>query len=193
MDCHFLLQWIFPTQGWNPGFPRCRQTLYHLSHQGSPREIKTPPHLCQWIDKLLLMLSFNSTIQNLVYATRKPISFLRTSGSRLQNRRMCSHLLLWKHQNRDHLFNTIEWRTLEPTKKHAHLKTKKKLQQDGKRPAITIKSNPITTKCIIHELENNNMREVLPLLWRFWTPYQASQPGDLTKELGIPRESDLKS
>ena len=33
---HFLLQEIFPTQGLNPGLPRCRQTLYCLSHQGSP-------------------------------------------------------------------------------------------------------------------------------------------------------------
>ena len=32
---HFLLQ-IFPTQGSNPGLPHCRQTLYCLSHQGSP-------------------------------------------------------------------------------------------------------------------------------------------------------------
>ena len=36
MDCHFLLQEIFPTQGWNPGLPHCRQILYQLSHQGSP-------------------------------------------------------------------------------------------------------------------------------------------------------------
>ena len=36
MGCHFLLQGIFPTQGLNPGLPHCRQTLYHLSHQGSP-------------------------------------------------------------------------------------------------------------------------------------------------------------
>ena len=36
VGCHFLLQEIFPTQGLNPGLPHCRQTLYHLSHQGSP-------------------------------------------------------------------------------------------------------------------------------------------------------------
>ena len=35
MDCHFLLQGIFPTQGLNPGLPHCRQMLYRLSHQGS--------------------------------------------------------------------------------------------------------------------------------------------------------------
>ena len=33
---HFLLQGIFPTQESNPGLPHCRQTLYRLSHQGSP-------------------------------------------------------------------------------------------------------------------------------------------------------------
>ena len=32
-----LLQGIFPTQGLNPGLPNCRQILYQLSHQGSPR------------------------------------------------------------------------------------------------------------------------------------------------------------
>ena len=31
VGCHFLLQGIFPTQGLNPGLPRCRQTLYRLS------------------------------------------------------------------------------------------------------------------------------------------------------------------
>ena len=29
VDCHFLLQGIFPTQGLNLGLPHCRQTLYH--------------------------------------------------------------------------------------------------------------------------------------------------------------------
>ena len=36
VDCHVLLQGIFPTQESNPDLPRCRQTLYRLSHQGSP-------------------------------------------------------------------------------------------------------------------------------------------------------------
>ena len=37
-----LLQGIFPTQGSNPGLPHCRQILYQLSHQGSPR-------ILQWV------------------------------------------------------------------------------------------------------------------------------------------------
>ena len=32
MDCHFLLQGIFLTQGLSPGLLHCRQTLYCLSH-----------------------------------------------------------------------------------------------------------------------------------------------------------------
>ena len=35
VDCHFLLQGIFPTQESNMGLPYYRQMLYHLSHQGS--------------------------------------------------------------------------------------------------------------------------------------------------------------
>ena len=38
----FLLQGIFLTQESNPGLPHCRQTLYRLSHQGSPREDSFP-------------------------------------------------------------------------------------------------------------------------------------------------------
>ena len=34
---HALLQWIFPTQGSNPGLPQYRQILNHLSDQGNPR------------------------------------------------------------------------------------------------------------------------------------------------------------
>ena len=32
-----LLQGFLPTLGSNPGLLPCRQILYHLSHQGSPR------------------------------------------------------------------------------------------------------------------------------------------------------------
>ena len=37
MVSHFLLQGIFPIQEWNLGLLYCRQILYHLSHQGSPK------------------------------------------------------------------------------------------------------------------------------------------------------------
>ena len=32
LDCHFLLQGIFPTQESNPGLPHCRQFLYRLNY-----------------------------------------------------------------------------------------------------------------------------------------------------------------
>ena len=35
-----LLQGIFPTQRSNPGLPHCRQILYQLSYQGSPRMLE---------------------------------------------------------------------------------------------------------------------------------------------------------
>ena len=37
VGCHAFLQGIFPNQGTHPGLPHCRQILYLLSHQGSPR------------------------------------------------------------------------------------------------------------------------------------------------------------
>ena len=41
-----ILEWVAisfprgfnPSQGWNPGLPDCRWTLYHLSHQGNPNK-----------------------------------------------------------------------------------------------------------------------------------------------------------
>ena len=53
MGCHFLFQEIFPTQGLNLGLPHCRQTLYHLSHQGSLSRVK--------IYSLIVLLSQFST------------------------------------------------------------------------------------------------------------------------------------
>ena len=43
--CHFLLQGIVLTQGWNPGLPHCWQILYRLSHQGSPSNVGVPCEL----------------------------------------------------------------------------------------------------------------------------------------------------
>ena len=37
VGCHALLQGNFPTQGSNAGLLLCRQILYRLSHQGSPK------------------------------------------------------------------------------------------------------------------------------------------------------------
>ena len=56
--CHFLLQGIFPNQGSNPGLLHCRQMLYRLSPQGSPRVFikragaKSKNTLASWCEKL---------------------------------------------------------------------------------------------------------------------------------------------
>ena len=77
-----------------------------------------------------------------------------------------------------------------PPKKHNLCpKTEKKLQRDGRRGTIIIKSNSIPTGWATHRLEKNNTKEALALLWSFWTPFQASSLGILQRHW-IPRESD---
>ena len=55
---------------------------------------------------------------------------------------------------------------LEPTKKNVEptSKTKKELQQDGRKGVIMINSNPIPTRWVTRRLENNNNKDVLALL-----------------------------
>ena len=48
VDCHFLLQGIFPTQGSNLVLPHCRQMLYRLSHQGSQMVICSISDHVRW-------------------------------------------------------------------------------------------------------------------------------------------------
>ena len=42
MDCHSLLQGIFPTQDWNPGLLNCRQILYHSATREAWGESELP-------------------------------------------------------------------------------------------------------------------------------------------------------
>ena len=87
----------------------------------------------------------------------------------------------------------IDRKTLDLTRKDTpHPKTKEKLQWDGRRGAITIKPNLITTGWVTHKLEKNYTTKVHPLEWRFWAPHKASQPGGPAKGGGIPRESDFE-
>ena len=45
VGCHSFLPEIFLTQGPNLCLQYCRQTLYHLSHQGSPKQTLIPINL----------------------------------------------------------------------------------------------------------------------------------------------------
>ena len=88
----------------------------------------------------------------------------------------------------------IDRKTLELTKKDTpHPKTKEKPQWDGRRGAITVKSNPITGGWVAHRLVNTYTTEVQPMEWRFWAPHQASQPGGPATGGGIHRESDFEA
>ena len=59
VGCHFLLQRIFLTHGSNPGLPHCRQTPYHLSHQGSPKPQTSTENLILGISLLGLLTKYH--------------------------------------------------------------------------------------------------------------------------------------
>ena len=64
----FLNQGIFPTQGSNPGLSYCRQSLYCLSHQGSPMCWLHwyKPHLTKMVEFTLLALLLQS-LETIIY------------------------------------------------------------------------------------------------------------------------------
>ena len=80
VGCYGLLEGIFSTWGSNPCLPRCRQILYHLSHQGTPKILEwvTYPFFrraydpgikpgllhCRWI---LYQLSYQGSPKNMWY------------------------------------------------------------------------------------------------------------------------------
>ena len=87
----------------------------------------------------------------------------------------------------------IDRKTRELTKKDTpHPKIKEKPKWDGRRGAITVKSNPITGGWVTHRLANSYTTEVHPLEWRFWAPRQASQPGVRQKEEEFLENQTLK-
>ena len=53
VDCRFLLQGIFLTQGSNQGLLHCRQLLYHLIYEGSLHLVADKLHTGQDSMKLL--------------------------------------------------------------------------------------------------------------------------------------------
>ena len=68
VGCHFLLQGIFLTQGSNPDFLYCRQTLYRLSHQQYQYlYARLPGWKCHHISKFNFEVFFNFNFWNFVF------------------------------------------------------------------------------------------------------------------------------
>ena len=55
VGCHSFLQGIFLTSGLNPGLLHCRQILYCLSYQGSPRCVCVC--VCYWLNHIQLFVT----------------------------------------------------------------------------------------------------------------------------------------
>ena len=68
VGCYSFLQGIFPTQGSNLGLLHYRWILYHLSHQGSPKQLSswwkltsTSGPSCLWLNFHIMMSLLFST------------------------------------------------------------------------------------------------------------------------------------
>ena len=72
-SCHFLLQGNFPTQGSKPGLPHCKQTLYPMSHQGSPQDSLKSQLLTKAV------LEFNSRMSLLCFSGRLDVANTQVS------------------------------------------------------------------------------------------------------------------
>ena len=97
--CLSLLQGIFPTQGWNPGFPHCRRILYQLSHKGSP--CLTIGHCYNWP----CLLRFPS--QKWLLLEYYVISSSRSNSNPLQDKNV-TFKIRSKHAEKTQVNNELE-------------------------------------------------------------------------------------
>ena len=67
VDCHFLLQGVFPNPGIDPGLLHCRQILYQLSYEGSPYKI--PKGLTNAVSYRIFLSSEIFTCVSLIQTT----------------------------------------------------------------------------------------------------------------------------
>lgn len=59
-------------------------------------------------------------------------------------------------------------------------------KEDSGRGTYSIQSNPIPAGWVAHKQENNCITEILPQVWEFWVPHQASQSRGLASRWGAP-------
>ena len=137
--CHFLLQGIFPTRGSNTGLLHCRQVLYWLNYQGSPKIILiewvsawliTWVSECQtvtpWTTPSRLFCSWNSPVRNTGLGSLSllqgifPTQGLNPGLLRLHHRPIVYHWATWEA----HIFD--KKLVFKICKEHLQTKTKKK-------------------------------------------------------------------
>ena len=137
-----LLQGIFPTQGLNPSLPHCRQTLYHLSHQGSPISVTTMENIVEFPQKIknrTILWSSNCTSGYLPkenentdskrymhtpcsmqhYLGEPRLGMLRLMGSQSRTRLSDWTELNWRSRNKlsRHRWINRQWNTSQPKNK----------------------------------------------------------------------------
>ena len=92
---HSLLQGVFPTQGLNSGLLYCRQTLYHLSHQGSPEfSLKTYKFLATIFSWPLTKGRFRRKKENVFQRPGKCLKPYLTHGSMEHSRKALEIMFL---------------------------------------------------------------------------------------------------
>ena len=109
VDCHFLLQGIFPTQGSNPGLPHCRQTLYCLSHQGSRTTWEHPPNVPH-TSCFLPQGSFDATVQEDPW---EPIGTHTCTIQKYKGINLCPRTHLWLMRNGNQEINAFRFDFLD--------------------------------------------------------------------------------
>ena len=85
-----VLEWVAisismgssPTQGSNLGLPHCRQTLYHLSHQGSPKGVTKDKMVADTFDpQYVAIVQGNRDVNQALLAHRFDLIFFTGSPS----------------------------------------------------------------------------------------------------------------
>ena len=93
-----LLQWIFPTQGWNSALPHCRPVLYQRNYQGSPR-------ILGWVAYLFLQGIFRTQELNwgllhcrqVLYHLNSEQVLPEKMSVSLPHNHPCFDALAWRH------------------------------------------------------------------------------------------------
>ena len=133
MDCHFLLQGIFPTQG-SHSVLHCRQILYHRSHQGGPIRSMGRFYIPLQVWGRVLDSTCDVHIVHLAQYTRVIVIFVLQGPSELPGAWWaCRFLRSWEHRIRSLRSRNwsldvqkVAWVSLRDCKFESHCSKEKK-------------------------------------------------------------------